>query len=101
SAVLRDFGIGVGGRLATLAWNTQAHVETWYAVMGMGAVCHTLNPRLMAAQSADMLMQSQAHILVVSADLASLAHDILERAPSIAHVLVIDGPAEAMAAVPS
>ena len=46
SAMLRDFGVGFGDRVATLAWNTQAHVETWYAIMGMGAVCHTLNPRL-------------------------------------------------------
>ena len=43
-----------GDRVATLAWNTQAHVEAWYAIMGMGAVCHTLNPRLTAAQLATM-----------------------------------------------
>src|SRR5689334_19962791 len=52
SSVLRDCGVNFGDRVATLAWNTQAHVEAWYAIMGMGAVCHTLNPRLMAAQSA-------------------------------------------------
>src|SRR5262245_23997082 len=52
SSVLRGLGVGVGARVATLAWNTQAHVEAWYAIMGMGAVCHTLNPRLTAAQSA-------------------------------------------------
>src|SRR5687768_11452857 len=46
SSVLADLGICVGDRVATLAWNTQAHVETWYAIMGMGAICHTLNPRL-------------------------------------------------------
>ena len=46
--VLADFGVGAGDRVATLAWNSQAHVEAWYAIMGMGAVCHTLNPRLTA-----------------------------------------------------
>lgn len=50
SALLGDLGIGCGDRVATLAWNTQAHVEAGYAIMGMGAVCHTLNPRLTAAQ---------------------------------------------------
>ena len=39
SAMLREFGVGFGDRVATLAWNTQAHVESWYAIMGMGAVC--------------------------------------------------------------
>src|SRR4051812_38787539 len=46
SATLRDLGVAFGDRVATLAWNTQAHVEVWYAIMGSGGVCHTLNPRL-------------------------------------------------------
>ena len=45
SVVLDGMGIRQGDRVATLAWNTQAHVEAWYAIMGMGAICHTLNPR--------------------------------------------------------
>jgi len=97
SAFLAGLGVSQGDRVATLAWNTQAHLETWYAVMGMGAVCHTLNPRLLAAQSADMVKQSGARVLVVSADLAALARDIIEGAPSIAHAVVIDGPAEVVA----
>ena len=91
SALLRDFGIGFGDRVATLAWNTQAHVETWYAVMGIGAVCHTLNPRLTASQLASMLAQSGCRVIVVSADLAPLAQQIVERTPEIAKVLIIDG----------
>jgi acyl-CoA synthetase (AMP-forming)/AMP-acid ligase II len=97
SAALAGRGVSRGDRVATLAWNTQAHFEAWYAVMGMGAVCHTLNPRLLGAQSADMVRQSEAKVLIVSADLATLAADILAGAPSIAHVIVIDGPADALA----
>ncbi len=92
SAVLQGFGTGPGDRVATLAWNTQAHVEVWYAIMGMGAVCHTLNPRLTAAQLASMVTQSAARILVVSADLAPLARDIADRVSGIERVLVIDLP---------
>src|SRR5688572_22477631 len=43
SAVLRGLDVRKGDRVATLAWNTQAHLEVWYAIMGMGAICHTLN----------------------------------------------------------
>ena len=92
SAVLEGFGVRPGDRVATLAWNTQAHVEVWYAIMGMGAVCHTLNPRLTAAQLAHMTVQSRARVLVVSADLAPLARQIAERASSIERLLVIDAP---------
>src|SRR4051812_16989817 len=92
STLLRDLlGVGFGNRVATLAWNTQAHVETWYAIMGMGAICHTLNPRLTAAQTASMLSQSACRILVVSADLASLAGEILIHTPAVERVLIIDG----------
>lgn len=91
SAVLVALGAGKGSRVATLAWNTQAHVECWYAIMGMGAVCHTLNPRLTAEQLAWMIRQSEARILVVSADLAPLARAIVRAVPGIDHVLTIDG----------
>jgi AMP-binding enzyme len=35
-----------GDIVATMAWNTTRHMEAWYGIMGIGAVCHTLNPRL-------------------------------------------------------
>ncbi|MFT3761612.1 MAG: AMP-binding protein [Pseudoxanthomonas sp.] len=93
SAALAGLGVGAGDLVATLAWNTQAHVEVWFAVMGMGAVCHTLNPRLSDAHLADMLEQSGARVLVASADLAPLARRIAARVDAVEHVLSIDGAA--------
>ncbi|MBO9558386.1 MAG: AMP-binding protein [Caulobacter sp.] len=90
SALLAGLGVKTGDRVATLAWNSQAHVEAWYGIMGMGAVCHTLNPRLTAEHLAAMVVQSQARVLIASADLATLARQILERAPGIEHLLLID-----------
>lgn len=100
SSLLDGFGIGQGDRVATLAWNSAAHVELWYAVMGMGAVCHTLNPRLTGPQLASMAVQSGAKILVASADLLPLAKLIAERAPAIERILLIDGAGEGGAGVP-
>jgi len=93
SAVFHGLGVELGDRVATLAWNTQAHVEAWYAIMGMGAVCHTLNPRLTPAQLAAMVKQSEARVLIVGADLAPLARQVSEAARLVEHVLVIDGDA--------
>jgi acyl-CoA synthetase (AMP-forming)/AMP-acid ligase II len=95
SAVLAGFGVETGQRVATLAWNTQAHMEAWFGIMGMGAVCHTLNPRLTAVQLAWMLDQSGARIVIVSADLAKLALEVADHAAGVEHVLVIDGVAGA------
>ncbi|KCZ94128.1 AMP-binding protein [Hyphomonas johnsonii] len=90
TAVLRDLDVKRGNRIATLCWNSQAHMECWYAVMGLGAVCHTLNPRLTSEQLAWMLGQSEASILIVSSDLQSLAARIADQAPGVTTVLVID-----------
>jgi acyl-CoA synthetase (AMP-forming)/AMP-acid ligase II len=90
SAVLEEFGIRRGNRIATLAWNTQAHFEVWYAIIGLGAVCHTLNPRLLCTQLADMVVQSEARILIVGADLLALAQELVERVTTIERVLIID-----------
>lgn len=92
SAVLAGRGVNKGDCVATLAWNTQAHVEAWFAIMGIGAVCHTLNPRLTAASLANMLRQSEARILIASADLAAFAQQILKCAESEAIILTIDDP---------
>ncbi len=93
SSLLAGFGVTPGDRVATLAWNSQAHVEVWYAIMGMGAVCHTLNPRLTPTQLAWMIGQSGASILIVSADLLPLALKMAADAPALARILVIDGDA--------
>lgn len=101
SGALTEMGVTAGARVATLAWNTQAHMECWFAIMGMGAVCHTLNPRLTAVQLAWMLDQSGARILIASADLLALARAVVDQAPGLERLLVIDGEApEAQALEP-
>ncbi len=45
-------GIKLGDRVATIAWNTWRHLEAWYGIMGIGAICHTVNPRLFPDQIA-------------------------------------------------
>jgi fatty-acyl-CoA synthase len=101
SGALAKLDVRLGDRVATLGWNTQAHVEAWYAIMGMGAVCHTLNPRLTADHLAAMVKQSKARILIASADLMPLALKIAEAASVVEHVLVIDGDLERPADAPA
>src|SRR5688500_3653858 len=46
ASALTRLGIGRGDRVATLAWNTHQHLEAYFAIPALGAVLHTLNPRL-------------------------------------------------------
>ncbi|GAB4512006.1 MAG: 3-(methylthio)propionyl-CoA ligase [Haliangiales bacterium] len=50
AAALARLGVGSGDRVATLAWNGYRHVELYFGVSGMGAVLHTINPRLFGEQ---------------------------------------------------
>ena len=43
-------GVKPGDRVATLAWNTWRHLEAWYGIAGIGAIYHTVNPRLFPEQ---------------------------------------------------
>ena len=49
---LKNLGVKMGERVATLAWNGYRHLEAYYAVSGSGAVLHTINPRLHPEQIA-------------------------------------------------
>jgi len=47
---LRTLGVQPGDRVATLAWNGYRHLELYFAVSGIGAILHTINPRLFPEQ---------------------------------------------------
>jgi fatty-acyl-CoA synthase len=47
---LGRLGVKQGDRVGTLAWNGYRHYELYFAVSGMGAVIHTVNPRLFPEQ---------------------------------------------------
>jgi fatty-acyl-CoA synthase len=63
SNALLSLGVKPGDRVATLAWNTARHIEAWYAIMGIGAVCHTLNPRLFPDQLCYIIGHAEDKIL--------------------------------------
>ena len=47
---LNALGVGPGERIGTLAWNNHRHFELYFGVSGIGAICHTVNPRLFPEQ---------------------------------------------------
>ncbi len=91
SGALAGLGLATGDRIATLAWNTQHHVEIYYAAMGAGMVCHTLNPRLTAAHLSAMINEAEDRVLAVAANLAPLVTALLPLCPGIKHVVLMDG----------
>jgi fatty-acyl-CoA synthase len=60
---LGALGIGMGERIATLAWNGYRHLELYYGVSGSGAVLHTINPRLHPEQIAYIVNHADDRVL--------------------------------------
>jgi fatty-acyl-CoA synthase len=98
SNALLALGIRPGDRVATLAWNSARHMETWYAAMGVGAVCHTLNPRLFIDQLCYIINHAQDR--VIFADLSFLPALAERRAqmPSVEQIVVMTDEAHMGAA---
>jgi acyl-CoA synthetase (AMP-forming)/AMP-acid ligase II len=69
---LLDMGIGPGDRVATLAMNGYRHFELYYAISGIGAVCHTINPRLAPDQLAYIVNHASDRILFFDTPFAPL-----------------------------
>src|SRR5437588_9669340 len=57
-------GIRTGDRVATLAWNTWRHLEAWYGIMGIGAIYHTVNPRLFPDQIAWIVNHAEDRVMM-------------------------------------
>ena len=91
SGALMTLGLGIGDRVGTLAWNTLGHLEIYYAAMGAGLVCHTLNPRVTVAHLAAMVNEAQDRVLAVAADLLPLLGELVPHCPQVEHVIVLEG----------
>ncbi len=63
--VLTKLGVSQGDRVATLAWNGYRHLELYYGIAGIGAVCHTINPRLSSEQMIYIINHAEDKVIFV------------------------------------
>ena len=89
SNVLKDWGVKPGDRIATLAWNTGKHIEAWYGIMGIGAVCHTLNPRLFPEQLIYIINHAGDRMIFVDLTFVPLLEAVLSHCPTVEKVIVM------------
>jgi fatty-acyl-CoA synthase len=89
ASALRDLGVEEGDRIGTLAWNTQEHLEAYFAVPAMGAVLHTLNMRLAADQLEFVVNQAEDRAILVDESLVPLLTSLLPKLLTVRHVIVI------------
>ncbi len=82
-------GIKLGDVVGTMAWNTYRHLETWYAVMGLGAIVHTLNPRLFPEQLVYIIDHAEDTCFFVDLTFVPILEGIQDKLPKIANFVVM------------
>lgn len=86
---LRAAGVREGDRVATLAWNDYRHLEIYYAVSCMGAVLHTINPRLFPEQIEFIVNHAEDQLLFIDPTVLPLLKVLEGRAPTLKQVIVL------------
>ncbi len=96
---LTSLGIRAGDRVGTLAWNDHRHFELYYGISGMGAVTHTVNPRLFPEQIAWIINHAGDRVLFVDPLVWPLVERIRAELTRVEHFIVLapEGQAPASA----
>ena len=81
-------GIKLGDRVATIAWNTWRHLEAWYGIMGIGAICHTVNPRLFPDQIAWIINHAEDRVVMTDITFVPILEKIADKLPSVERYIV-------------
>jgi acyl-CoA synthetase (AMP-forming)/AMP-acid ligase II len=86
---LQREGVALGDRVATLAWNTDRHLELWYGISGIGAITHTVNPRLFPEQIAWIVNHAEDRLLFLDLTFVPMIEAIQDKLPTIERYVVL------------
>ncbi len=94
AGALARLGIKPGDRVGTFMWNSQEHLEAYFAVPSMGAVLHTLNIRLFPEQLTYVVNHAEDRVVIVDDSLVPLLARVAGELETIEHFIVVgDGDA--------
>lgn len=94
ASALQRTGIQPGARIATIAWNGFRHLELYFGVGGMGAVCHTINPRLHPEQVAYIINHAADQMVFFDVEFTGLIAQIAPLCPEVRRWVALCGPTE-------
>ena len=82
-------GIKLGDRVATLAWNTWRHLEAWYGIVGIGAIYHTVNPRLFPDQVVWIINHAEDRVMMTDLTFVPFLEKIADQLPTIERYILL------------
>jgi fatty-acyl-CoA synthase len=94
AAALQHLGVNKGTRIGVVEWDSHRYLEMYFAIPGIGAVLHTINPRLSIENLAYTMAHAADEVLIFHEDFAPLVEEIRPRVPSIRRLVLIADTAE-------
>lgn len=92
NALKNKLGITKGDMVGTFAWNHYQHVELYYGIPGIGAICHTINIRLSSQQTEFIINHSEDKVIFVDATLVPLLEKIASKLETVENYIIINAP---------
>ncbi len=92
-ALRHQLGIRKGGMVGTYAWNHYQHMELYYGIPGAGAICHTINIRLSAAQTEFIVNDAEDEFIFIDASLVPFFEKIRSALRTVKGYIVLNAPA--------
>src|SRR5258706_4248725 len=89
AVALQHLGIVAGDRVGTFMWNTQEHLEAYFAIPGIGAVLHTLNLRLFPEQLTYIVNHAADRVVIVDDNLIPLLARVTAELETVERYLVV------------
>ncbi|CAM3480427.1 long-chain fatty acid--CoA ligase [Zobellia roscoffensis] len=90
NALTNKLGVTKGDMIGTFAWNHYQHVELYYGVPSLGAICHTINIRLSSQQIEFIINNSEDKVIFVDASLVPLLEKIAHKLETVEHYVIIN-----------
>ncbi|MFF0450297.1 long-chain fatty acid--CoA ligase [Streptomyces sp. NPDC004609] len=88
---LQALGVRAGSVVGSFLWNTREHFEAYFAVPAMGALLHTINPRLSAEQLVFTINHAADEVVIADASFLDRLAEIADRLPTVRAVVVVGG----------
>lgn len=86
---LTTLGVKHSDRVATLAWNDHRHFELYYAISCIGAICHTVNPRLFEQQITYIVGHAEDSCLFFDPDFLPIVEALIEQMPTVKTLVIL------------
>jgi acyl-CoA synthetase (AMP-forming)/AMP-acid ligase II len=92
SAAQDRLGLKLGDVVCSMSWNGYRHMETWYGIMGLGCIVHTLNPRLFADQLIYVINHGEGKWVFLDLTFVPVLEAVQDKLPKVkGFVIMTDG----------